>query len=216
MGSCSGKTQRQKFNQSEQQQQKFNCKMTCHINIPRIQNNLYDKKSLQSGYITDLYKGGSIFEALTEQSIQQNPVKIAFIMKQIFSALTYLHENNIIYSNLSDESVTFILEDGKYIKSNGKLIYIYEFSHQILGLLIELQDLENIYKQNSDQDNQQFNKLIQNNDIQQFEYQAPEKLAKNNISIQSDIWSCGIFLYYLFTGETPQFYDKNRKFDLKQ
>lgn len=98
---------------------------------------------------------------------------IAFLFKQIISVIAYLHQRNIIYCNINPSNIT-VINKNLDIKITG------------FSLSKELNP-------------KYFLTLYSNENIQ---FLAPE-VFNGSYSFPSDIYSCGVLLYNLFTGEFP-------------
>ena len=98
---------------------------------------------------------------------------ISFLFKQIISVIAYLHQRNIIYCNINPNNIT-VINNNLDIKITG-----FSLSKEI---------------------NSKYSlKLYSNENIQ---FLAPE-VFNGSYSFPSDIYSCGVLLYNLFTGEFP-------------
>ena len=145
-----------------------------HPNITKIMA-VYSKENLYS-YITEYCKEGSLNDQLLNKG-QYDEKTSAYIMYQIFSALNYCHINDIINRDLSIENI--LISD---IKGNLPTIKISYFGNSIF--------IEN------------GNNEIKN--LQKSFYYPPEINRANKKFIdKSDIWSCGVIMYFLLTARPP-------------
>ena len=144
-----------------------------HPNITNIFEIFADSKKYY--VIMEFLEGGELFDAITsigsftEESACQ-------VMKQLLSAIYYLHSNNIVHRDLKPENVMLLQkpENGNY---HIKLI---DFG------------TAKIFKPGK-----KMNKFIGTS-----YYIAPEVL-KEKYDEKCDVWSCGIILYILLCGYPP-------------
>ena len=144
-----------------------------HPNITNIFEIFADSKKYY--VIMEFLEGGELFDAITsigsftEESACQ-------VMKQLLSAINYLHSNNIVHRDLKPENIMLLQkpENGNY---HIKLI---DFG------------TAKIFKPGK-----KMNKFIGTS-----YYIAPEVL-KEKYDEKCDVWSCGIILYILLCGYPP-------------
>jgi calcium-dependent protein kinase len=144
-----------------------------HPNITNIFEIFADSKKYY--VIMEFLEGGELFDAITsigsftEESACQ-------VMKQLLSAIFYLHSNNIVHRDLKPENIMLLQkpENGNYH------IKIIDFG------------TAKIFKPGK-----KMNKFIGTS-----YYIAPEVL-KERYDEKCDIWSCGIILYILLCGYPP-------------
>ena len=102
------------------------------------------------------------------------------IMKQIFSVMIYLHSHNIIFRNLKADNI-IILNDSYDLKIVG-----FTAAYHLSNNLDENNSFPYVYFSNS------------------VPYLSPEYLKKK-YSYESDLWSCGVILFFLVFREPPFF-----------
>ena len=144
-----------------------------HPNITNVFEIFADSKKYY--VIMEFLEGGELFDAITsigsftEESACQ-------VMKQLLSAIYYLHSNNIVHRDLKPENIMLLQkpENGNY---HIKLI---DFG------------TAKIFKPGK-----KMNKFIGTS-----YYIAPEVL-KEKYDEKCDVWSCGIILYILLCGYPP-------------
>lgn len=130
--------------------------------------------------VTELCEGGELFFHITKKSFLTEE-EAAIIMRQIFSAVAYCHENKICHRDLKPENFLLKYEDD--IKS----IKMIDF-----GLSKKLKEDEILTQPNGTP----------------F-YIAPE-ILDGKYSWEVDNWSLGVILYILLCG-TPPFFGKATK-----
>ena len=64
--------------------------------------------------ITEYCAGGELFNELIKKGSFKE-IEASFIMKQIFSAVSYIHSNNIVHRDLKPENILLDTEEGKNI-----------------------------------------------------------------------------------------------------
>ena len=146
-----------------------------HPNIGNIYDVLEDEHYVY--LVQDYYEGGDLFNFLIKNKII-NEKLLKIIVRQILSALKYLHENNICHRDLKPQNI-FILgyEENDY---KNILIKICDFGASSY-----------------------FKKCVP---LKKFPgnpfYCAPEVILRDYDN-KCDIWSVGIILYFLINGTTP-------------
>ena len=149
-------------------------KLLDHPNIIKI----FEFYNTKDGYylITEICKGGELFEKITSKDWQFDEIYCAYIMYQIFSSIFYCHTMNIIHRDLKPENILIENEDHKgYLN-----IKIIDFG---TAKLFEKDKSE---------------KKV----IGSAYYIAPEVLFKN-YNHKCDLWSCGVILYIMLSGRAP-------------
>jgi calcium-dependent protein kinase len=124
--------------------------------------------------ISEVCKHGELFKKL----IVDTYLSEAFvwkIMKQVFSAVAYCHSYNIIHRDLKPQNV---------------LIY-YQHDDDIMVKVIDFGTSEI------------FCKPLSPGCIGTIYYMAPEIVGMEKYDSKCDMWSCGVMMYYLLSGELP-------------
>lgn len=173
--------------------------------------------------ITEYCSEGDLGGKISEMVIPEMAVKI--LMFQIFSAVSYLHSRNVIHGDLKLENI--MIDSSHPFDENGnKTNFITSIKEDVATIKrIETKDL-NLSPTSKKRFHRMKNfdlKLIDfgcskifTTSNKQFEdtigtllYCSPEVL-KNNYNSRCDIWSCGIIMYILLSGEIP-FYGTTEK-----
>jgi calcium-dependent protein kinase len=149
-----------------------------HPNIIKIFEYYIDNK--YHYIITELLTGGELYEAILKCQ-KFNEKKAAYIMKQILSALNYLHSKNIVHRDIKPENI-LVQNDPKKNKN-----YLDEIHIKLIDF-----GASNFFKENE----------ILTLKVGSPYYIAPEVLNKS-YNEKCDIWSAGVVLYVMLTGNFP-------------
>ena len=146
------------------------------ISHPNIANVFEIFEDMRKYYIMMEYlEGGELFEVIINQGFFSE-LDAAIIMKQLLSAVNYLHSMNIVHRDLKPEN---IMLSHKLNDTNYQIKLIDFGTAKIFD------------------PNKKIKKFIGTS-----YYIAPEVLDKN-YDYKCDIWSCGIILYILLCGYPP-------------
>lgn len=151
-----------------------------HPNIIKLQDVFFGKRSVY--IVTDLCRGGELFELLNSgknQGFVFREDRAARLMRDMFSAVHYLHERGIVHRDLKLEN--FLFEDHN---ANSPLILI-DF-----GLSKHFSRDERLTQK-----------------VGSCYYTAPEVLH-GDYDHRCDLWSLGVLCYMLLSG-SPPFYGKS-------
>mmetsp|Transcript_16495 Transcript_16495/g.29738 ORF Transcript_16495/g.29738 Transcript_16495/m.29738 type:complete len:508 (+) Transcript_16495:29-1552(+) len=143
-----------------------------HPNIVRIFESFEDSKNY---YIVEEHCQGEDLFDLISRIKQLTERAAAHIMKQIFSAVGYLHTKQVVHRDLKPENIIVL---------NG--------------------DAENPHVKLIDFDTATFCSVERQlrGSIGTAYYMAPEVLTKN-YNEKCDMWSCGVLLYIMLSGTPP-------------
>ena len=152
-------------------------KTLSHPNIIKLYRVFYYANKIYLIY--EYCPEGNLFEYITSSdSLNEN--KSRQIMYQIISALNYLHHHKIILCNLSPEHIVI---QNKNKDNNSIWVKIIDFGA--------------------------FNLLSFNNNniVISSGYKTVSNLnvvpPEMNLSFKTDIWSCGVIMYFLLSGDYP-------------
>jgi calcium-dependent protein kinase len=146
-----------------------------HPNIIKLYEVYETEKTIY--LVTEVCDGGELFYLIVEKKFLSE-AQAANIMRQIFSAIAYLHEHNICHRDIKPENI--LLKEKNNIKSIklidfgiAKVFKDKEYEHQPKGTTM---------------------------------YLAPE-IINGKYGKEVDNWACGVILYILLCGRPP-FYGK--------
>ena len=143
-----------------------------HPNIIKIFEYYVDNKNHY--IITELLTGGELYETIVKCH-NFNEKKAAFILKQILSALNYLHSKGIVHRDIKPENILVQNIDKKKNKMEEIHIKLIDFG------------ASNFFKENE----------ILKLKVGSPYYITPEILNKN-YNEKCDIWSVGCFICYAY------------------
>jgi len=146
---------------------------TDHPDIIRLEE-VYESDS-QIYLILDLLTGGDMFDRLEDQpDFCYSEVQCAQIVKQMTSAVRYLHQNKVIHRDLKLENFLFDNEDTDTIR-------LIDF-----GL-----------SKHFDQDGEKHNLAVGT------PYTIAPEVIQGEYDEKVDVWALGVITYLLLCGETP-------------
>jgi calcium-dependent protein kinase len=148
-------------------------KMMDHPNIVKVYDYYEDEDNFF--IVMEYWKGGELFEHITKVGVFTEEMA-SNIMKQILSAMSYLHSQNIIHSDLKAENIMFVNDsEDDY---HWKLI-----------------DFGMATKHNNPDE-----KMSR---IQGTPYYIAPDVLRNSYDSKADIWSLGVLVFILLTGTPP-------------
>jgi calcium-dependent protein kinase len=145
-------------------------KKLVHPNIMQIFEFYEDEKNFY--IITELCEGGELFDQIVDKG-SFNEQEAAWVMKQLMSAINYIHTNNIVHRDLKPENILLDTKKNNIIK------------------IIDWGTARFFEK------NKKMNKVSGTP-----YYIAPEVLFEK-YDEKCDIWSCGVIMYILLCGYPP-------------
>jgi len=145
-------------------------KKLIHPNIMQIFEFYEDKKNFY--IITEICEGGELFDQIVQKG-SFNEDEAANVVKQILSAVNYIHSNNIVHRDLKPENI--LLDTAK-----NDIIKIIDWG------------TARFYEKNK-----KMNKVSGTP-----YYIAPEVLFEK-YDEKCDVWSCGVIMYILLCGYPP-------------
>lgn len=147
-------------------------------NIVKLIENFEDHENIY--IILEYLSGGNLNNYLSSQKTLLPEGKIKNLVLEIASGINYLHHFGIIHRDLKPENI--MMSD----KSENAIVKIVDFGlSKVLGKF--------------EKSNEAYGTLA---------YAAPEVIQKNAYTKTIDIWSLGVILYFLISGQFP-FNDKN-------
>ncbi len=129
--------------------------------------------------ISELCTGGELYGKIKNEKFLSEKVA-AHVMKQVFSAVAFCHQNKVIHRDLKPENI--LIESEKEASKELFHIKIIDFGTS---------DIIN-------------NKKMLTLQIGTPYYIAPE-ILNNSYNEKCDLWSCGVILYILLCGKPPFF-----------
>jgi calcium-dependent protein kinase len=145
-------------------------KKLIHPNIMQIFEFYEDKKSFF--IITEFCEGGELFDKIVEKGMLSEN-EAAQIMKQLLSAVNYIHLNNIVHRDLKPENILLDIK-------NQNIIKIIDWG------------TARFYEKNKKM-----------NRISGTPYYIAPEVLKEKYDEKCDIWSCGVILYIFLCGYPP-------------
>ena len=127
--------------------------------------------------ISELLSGGELLAKINENNYLNEDVS-AFLMKQIFSAVDFCHQEGIIHRDLKPENI--LIESEEEANKEFFTVKIIDF-----GTSGKLKKGE-----------------MFNLNVGTPLYTSPEVL-NNNYNEKCDIWSCGVIMYMMLSGQPP-------------
>lgn len=181
-------------------------KNVCHPNIIKLYEVYNDSESYY--LINEYCSEGELAKYLIH--FKKFPeIVIKHIMYELFTAIHYLHNNNIIHGDIKLENILIdnnttneqnksstyqklleeVLESLNKDKSSEEYLKLKNYAIKIIDF-----GCSKIFKENKEKNiNGKGGTLV---------YSSPE-LLNNNYNSKCDIWSCGVIMYILLSGEIP-------------
>jgi calcium-dependent protein kinase len=144
-----------------------------HQNIIKIHE--YFNCSKELFIISELCSGGELLEIINTKK-HLNEELVWKIMKQILSAVSYCHSYNVIHRDLKPQNILVSEKSDE----NEILLKVIDFGTSEI-----------------------FNKKIAPGFIGTVFYMAPEIVKLENYDSQCDLWSCGVIMHLLLSGDLP-------------
>ena len=141
-----------------------------HPSIARVIDIYEDERKFY--FVQEYLSGGGLFDSLI-QNVGFSEHASAMIMKQLLSAIAYLHSKKIAHRDIKPENIIFVSNDALNIK-------LLDFGNS--RKMGENQGMQGVYGT--------------------AYYVAPEVLY-GNYNEKCDVWSIGVILYMLLSGNPP-------------
>lgn len=146
------------------------CKLD-HPNIIKIFEIYTDDKRYY--IVTELCKGGELFDEILKKEGGFTEKEAAVIIKQILQAIAYCHDLKIVHRDIKPENVLVDTELNNTLK-------IIDF-----GISIKMKDNEKL------------------SDVKGTSYYIAPEVFEKNYNEKCDVWSIGVIMYILLAGEPP-------------
>jgi calcium-dependent protein kinase len=141
-----------------------------HPSICRVIDIFEDEKKFY--FVTEYLSGGGLFDSLI-QNVGFNEHASATVIRQILSAVSYLHSRNIAHRDIKPENIMFETND---------------------ALNVKLLDFGNSRKMGG-------NEAMQG--VYGTAYYVAPEVLHGSYDLKCDIWSVGVILYMLLSGNPP-------------
>uniref|UniRef100_A0A7E4UQS0 Protein kinase domain-containing protein n=1 Tax=Panagrellus redivivus TaxID=6233 RepID=A0A7E4UQS0_PANRE len=124
--------------------------------------------------IMEMVQGGELFDRVVEENYVLTETAVALIVYQICEAMQYIHSHNIIHLDLKPENIMCVSQTGNQIKLiDFGLAQYYDGEHDLLFM------------------------------AGTPEFAAPEVIKFEPLDFHTDMWSVGVIVYILLSGESP-------------
>uniref|UniRef100_A0AC34QJZ2 Protein kinase domain-containing protein n=1 Tax=Panagrolaimus sp. JU765 TaxID=591449 RepID=A0AC34QJZ2_9BILA len=124
--------------------------------------------------IMEIVHGGELFDRVVEENYILTETAVAMIVYQICEAIRYIHSHNIIHLDLKPENIMCVSQTGNQIKLiDFGLAQYYDGEHDLLFM------------------------------AGTPEFAAPEVIKFEPLDFHTDMWSVGVIVYILLSGESP-------------
>lgn len=153
----------------------------CHPNICKLLDVCEDSQNIH--LVLECVEGHELFEEISAWKLMKES-RGACIMKQTFEALQYCHERDVIHRDVKAENI--MVTDSR-VETHAPHVHLIDF-----GLATTCCD------------------VIHTPIVGTACYMAPEALRVGMYSSSADMWSVGVVLYALLTGDIP---DQCQPFD---
>ena len=147
-----------------------------HPNIMKVYEFFQKKDKLY--IISELLSGGELLKKINDNNQLSEDVS-AFLMKQIFSAVDFCHQKGIIHRDLKPENI--LIESKEEAMKEFFTIKIIDF-----GTSGQLKKGE-----------------LLNLNVGTPLYIAPEIINNKKYDGKCDLWSCGVIMYMMLSGQPP-------------
>ena len=148
-------------------------KLCHHPNVIRLLDHLENEDYIF--IVTEYVKGDTLENYFKNKKFEFTESEAAFIMIQIANSVKYLHKYGIVHRDLKPDNIMVTLQN------NMVLIKIMDFG---LSKIISSQE-----------------KMVDGYGT--ITYVAPEVLLRTPYNKEVDIWSMGVILFYMLTGQLP-------------
>jgi calcium-dependent protein kinase len=131
--------------------------------------------------VQELCTGGELFDQIYQQEEGFSEQKCASIIRQLLSAVLYLHNKGIMHRDIKPENI--LIDSKSNLSSSSNFLRLKGFYNAV-------------------QVKKGVDKIVTHDSSGTSYYVAPEVLM-NEYHFASDVWSVGVILYILLTGQIP-------------
>ena len=184
---------------------------TDHPNIMKIYEYFSDK--LNYFIITEYIKGKDLWGYLSKLNNFSEEI-IVVLMKQLLSAVCYLHSKNIVHRDIKPENIIIrqvkkttiyngLDKKGELIRDNEIQLVLIDFGNSNFFFSNKSNSNYNSSNNNSTTTNNNNNNNNQMKSLVGTPYYISPEVLKESYNEKCDVWSCGIILHCLLFGYPP-------------
>lgn len=165
-------------------------KLLDHPNIIKIYE--YFNSDTKMDIVLEYCNGGELFDEIINFKCFKEKI-VGYMMKQLFSAVSFCHNRSIIHRDLKPENILLQYPSNEKLSDKEKKKYI-----ESMSFTVKIVDFGTSVIKKTDNLKEKTGTAY---------YIAPE-VIKNNYNEKCDCWSLGVIMYILLCG-SPPFSDDN-------